>query len=64
MGVGVRHFDHTHSAAQSSAVHRTAKFPIVGLFVVDLDRLEIGSAIKASYCIELPIDYGQSHLKI
>lgn len=61
--VRVRHFDNANSTTESAAVHRAAKFPVVGFFVVNFNRLQVRSAVEPTHGVQLSIDNGQANLR-
>ena len=61
--VSMWHFDNAYTSSQTSAIHRTAKFPVIGFFVIDFYGFQIGCTVKASDCKKLAINHGQTHLE-
>ena len=62
MTVGMRQFDDTNAATESSIVHTTVDLPTVLLGVVHFHRLEVRRAVKTTDCHQLTIDDGQTDL--
>lgn len=46
---------YANAASQSTIVHATAQSPLIALGIIHLDRLQIGSPVKAADRIELTI---------
>ena len=58
------HFDDTYTSSESSAIHRTAEFPIVCLLVKNFNGFQICRSVEPANSIELTIDHGQANLKV
>jgi hypothetical protein len=63
MTVRLRHSDHADSPSQSSKIHTSAEFPVIGLCVKDLYSLEIGGAVEAAHCEQLPVHNGKTYAR-
>ena len=63
MGVGVRHFNNADATPETPVVHRAAKFPIIGVLVEHLDRLQVRRSVEAAHGEELSVHHCEADLQ-
>lgn len=56
LSLGCTH--NANAAAQTTIVHAAAQAPLIRLWIIHLNGLQIGGAIEAAHSIQLPVDYG------